>query len=321
MALFRKSAPTIESLQADLDVMRTKHRDVSEQLAVATNVLNAAVAERRESLMSVDPADVDRLAALDGPTTAARARMASLTNALQIFAERITACEEMLAIAKDKIAREGESKLRTEQAAALEQAHAVYKSATKALAEACAPIATVTSEGVSIGQFALQAAAQIETATVLALAELRSYARDVACGARPMKIQPQPRVEPPAPVTDPGPHVSIYVLQDSKWAEPDGTVKTAPKFGEASCPIHIAERAIAKNFAAPYHSERAERLRAAFGLIHGLVDAASAVDLEFGGEPSGVVAEVIEDGTLPGVPGAQVTIGAPRTMSVAGNAR
>jgi hypothetical protein len=312
MALFTKNSNNpIATIERELAQLGERKAVIEERLAEVRTALQAAHDARRATLLDADLSDAEAIAGRDRACRDAEDKLTGLEDALAAIKDKVADAETRLAAERDRIAREADAR---EIDAAIDAVKAradelgtAGAALIKALEDLAPRIPGINPNFVPHMRSLL---ADLPTAARLLAADGAAHATQVRAGGATIH-RPPPPPEPPAPA----PEVErrrLYVFQNSKWTEPDGSIKTARQYSEAHVPAAIAERAITSNLACDFLSDRAARLRECYGLLTGPALAQDCVDLEYAGPPSGVIAEAVAEG----VPGAKVTIGAAREIIV-----
>ena len=317
MAIFNKRKNDgIAAIKAEVEQLRERKTTIEAKLAEAQTAITTAHDARRRMLLGADLADEAAIARHDEACHAAESRLVGLEDALVAVGAQIEDTEQRLDGVRDKVAREAESRTRIEQMIAIQAAVKDFEAAAQKLSCALAPVDAVAIDAQRVAMITAATGIDIAAATRAVVAEVEHYISNVVKHASfSMRPQPAPRVEPPAPPPmPPVERVVCYTLERVKWIEADGTTRCAPQYTQVSVPAALVERACRANLIDLLDSPRALRVRELHGVAYGPVSEQDCADLETGGPPSGVVAEVVEAG-VPGAP--EVTIGAPRTMEIA----
>jgi hypothetical protein len=130
---------------------------------------------------------------------------------------------------------------------------------------------------------------QLAVGTEAGLAEASVYCQRVLAGNVAIVGTPPPP-KPELPVAPPIKRVRCMLNQNSRWREPDGSVKVCARYGIADLPHNLAEHTIAAGLAVREDSDLYRRLRASdsesgYGCAWGAPLAEHCLDLDTGEPP------------------------------------
>jgi hypothetical protein len=275
--LKRKNDSLIADAERELAALRERRASLATRLAATEGDLSGAIDARRRQLFEDGGGPVPNVVELMGLRD-------GLVDALAQIDGRIAEVEAKAAAERDRAARQAESELRTKQVERLREALRGHEATGKEVAEALAPLCPINFEIAGAAGNAKIWTNGVTVAVETAVARATVYVGAVAAGTVPIVTQPQPAKPappPPAPVE----RQTIYLLTDVMWPEPDGTMRYACCYGQASPPTDIARRAIKLNLADAFDSPRAVRLREIHGCPFSVPHPSTCTNLLTGEKP------------------------------------
>jgi hypothetical protein len=253
VGLFRR-----KSLAAELDGLNTRRDLLAKQLAVAQQRLDEALAARQVHLLegnldapNGEPVIIERL----------RDERVATLDALNTLGQRITETENKLATERDLALRSAAGK---ELSTASDKLAAVSADLTGVVARIPAALAGVLARlpaPHAVSPERIQAFANgLVEALQGEVSEARAYATRLTEGDAALV---PPRVDddakaPPAPIIE---RQTVFVLQPSRWLEPNGEVLTSGMHTVCDPPAETARTALANGTALDPLSDHAIDLR------------------------------------------------------------
>lgn len=273
----RKTDPTA-TLERELELFSGRRAALEAKRAEAVTALVAATDERRQALLDADLDDASACARRDQLCRDAKDRLESLVEAVVAIDARIADVQGRLVRERERAERETLARTIAKAAEDLTAANDEYAVvATKlvrALQEVTAHMSVAPEYLPRISALVLS---DLPSAVGELLNEARSHAAQIESGARPLARPPvlQPESEP-APAVE---RQRIFCLSPIRWHEGQQVI-CAPRFGWATPPRQIAERAVSANLADWPDAPRTQQLISGFGIDNGPADPAFCVDLD-----------------------------------------
>jgi hypothetical protein len=278
MAIFPKRKPDSD---AELERLRHRRRLLDQQRSAAEQRLAEAIAERRTRLVE---SDLDNGQAPKAVTGRLRDEADAITDALATIDRKIAEVEERLAAERVAAERQAEAERRRVQIEAARRASTEFAATAERL---IAELQLLIPTSMQVGAAAANVkyfVGQLAIGTEAGLAEAAVYCQRVLAGNVMIAgTPPPPKPEPPPPA--PVERMLVYLLTDGMWPEPDGSMRYACQYGQASPPVDVARRAIAANLADPFDSPRSVRLREINGMPFSVPHPSSCTNLLTGEQP------------------------------------
>jgi hypothetical protein len=312
-----------EALERELAAARARREQLQGRRIDAQRELDRAIAERRRTLVEVDPDD-GRIA--KDIVRNARDLVEEIDDAIAHLSARITEIEHKIAAEQEKSRREQAAGELARYADALADAIGAFEISIGPLVKAIPPVVGRTPlANLDYGRGVERLLSEVATELHLVVTNAKDHCVALLTAETVTIRRPEAPVEvlPSAPQID---RLNVLVLADNiKWRE-GVTIKVAPRYGYASPPKPAAERAIKACLAVLADSETARRLRE--GDHHNAVGNSwhqpaqhlcidiDRTDLKPArgaiGQSLGMPPEPEKPAGVPGVPNATVTIGEER---------
>lgn len=258
--------PTL-ALERELGELTSRRAVLETKLVEAAAAMVAATDARRQALLDADLSDEAAASRRDQDVRTTQDRHASLADALQALAAKISAAEARLGEERDRSERREIAALAQQEADALDRVREEFGEVAARLVTTmqatCARVPNVAPDLLP------RVSAIIVSDLPIALAELvagvRSYALRIESGHAPLiRPLPPPPELPPAPPLE---RRRAYCLVPLRWREGEQVV-AAGRYSFADMPKAIAERAVAGNFADWPDAERTRKTMEGFGVVN-----------------------------------------------------
>jgi hypothetical protein len=277
MALFRKKeTDPLAEIGGEIEALDAKKAALAERLAHAGEDLDAAK-RRRLDLLLADMLDGEAIAGLDSEIAAIEAAIAGTRGGLDEIATRRADAGRRLAQMREVAARRVEADRLEAAAAAIDGARQRFADAASALAWSLIGTRLPEAHGHAAALTAGAAGAAAAASEVRNSCRVNERALR-AGGGRILAGPPVPLTKAPAPAPVVETKV-VFPVENVCWSQ-DGEDKTAARYVQLRLPLAIAAKAIAAGVCDEFGSDRAQRLRSAFGGAAWSPPVAKCVDLD-----------------------------------------
>jgi hypothetical protein len=276
---FLKRTSEIEKAEHEVAKLYKQRERLIEEESKQRGALDAAVAARRKSLRGDETFDAKATEAARNADMA----LAAVRDALADVDTDIGAAQQAVAAAHDQSRRKIEADARTADLAAAQTAFAEFLSSTEKVVTSFGKLAGPFCESGNVAGFAANAAAELKLAGAAVFSDVKSYIANVSAGH--MQIYGYTPPAPPPSRPKPIPMKAVYLLENVKFLDPSGVVKTVGKNMADTLPVPLAELAIAQGLADAPDSHRAKNLIALHGGNFHIVHESDCFDLDTGARP------------------------------------